>query len=231
MARLFITGDTHGENDNKEIVRWDKLMRGELTKKDVLIIAGDFGFIWADEGMDPAEEYWMEWFHEREWTTCFVDGNHENHDRLDALPIVDKFNGKVGRVNDSVFHLRRGEIYRISGKDVLTIGGAISIDKHLRTDGISWWEQEEINQEEKQRALFNIKRFGYKVDIVVTHACPTSLVFATCGMSTKKCATSKFLEQIAGQLEYNEWYFGHMHVDKKLGKFRALFNDIVEITT
>jgi hypothetical protein len=74
---------------------------------------------------------------ERPWTTLVVDGNHDNHDRLNQLPVEEKFGGKVGVIADSIYHLKRGEIYQIQDKKILSFGGAESIDKLSRIEGIT----------------------------------------------------------------------------------------------
>lgn len=54
-----------------------------------MIVCGDFGLIW-DMKPSRAEEYWMKWLSEKPWITLFVDGNHENFDRLKNYPITEE---------------------------------------------------------------------------------------------------------------------------------------------
>lgn len=57
-----------------------------MNRDDCTIICGDFGGLWADT---PAEAYWLDCLEEKPFTTLFVDGNHENFDRLtDFLEMV-----------------------------------------------------------------------------------------------------------------------------------------------
>ena len=58
------------------------------------------------------------------FTTLFVDGNHENFDRLYSYPIIEWHGGKVHKINSSIFHLMRGEIYEIDNKKIFAFGGA-----------------------------------------------------------------------------------------------------------
>ena len=44
----------------------------ELTRDDVAIVAGDFGFVWNDSNTD---RYWLDWSESKTWTTCFVLGD------------------------------------------------------------------------------------------------------------------------------------------------------------
>lgn len=52
-----------------------------MTKDDYVIICGDFGGVW-DEG--KMETVLLDWLDSKSFTTLFVDGNHENFDRLYA---------------------------------------------------------------------------------------------------------------------------------------------------
>ena len=117
MNRIFVCGDLHGgaAGDLGKLTS-DKFPEGkELTKDDYVIVAGDFGFIWDTNMSLKPEKYWHKWFIDKPWTTLFVDGNHENFDRIDQLKTKEMFGGKVGIVNESIFHLRRGEVYIING--------------------------------------------------------------------------------------------------------------------
>lgn len=70
---IYITGDTHGPIDIHKLNKryFDD---STLTKKDYLIICGDFGLVWDNS---PEEKYWLDWLNEKNYTTLFVDGNHE----------------------------------------------------------------------------------------------------------------------------------------------------------
>ena len=58
---IFITGDTHGDftRFKKEIFR----EQAGLTKKDCVIIRGDFGSVWNGSA---EERYWLDWLEEVE---------------------------------------------------------------------------------------------------------------------------------------------------------------------
>ena len=100
---IILTGDTHGALDI------DKLMPEffpfkNLTKKDYVIILGDFGFIW-NRIQDTRERNWLKWFDDLPWTTLFIDGNHENHPRLAEFPEEIWHKGRTHRISESVYHL------------------------------------------------------------------------------------------------------------------------------
>lgn len=94
-----------------------------MTKNDYVIICGDFGGVW--DGSNE-EKYWTKWLKSKNFTTLFIDGNHENFETLYNLPTVE-FGGSIAhKVDDGIYHLIRGEVYNIDGKKFFVFGGASS---------------------------------------------------------------------------------------------------------
>ena len=101
---IFVTGDCHG--DFRKFSTESFPEQKEMTKDDIVIICGDFGAIWDCDGISRFESYWLNWLDEKPFTTVFVDGNHENFDRLTSeFEIVDFHGGKAHKLNNSVYHL------------------------------------------------------------------------------------------------------------------------------
>lgn len=225
---LFITGDTHGgANESKLNARYFPNYK-ECTKEDYVIIAGDFGYVWDNSSK---EVHLREVLNRRKFTTLFIDGNHENFDLLDTYPIVEKFGGKVRQIDTSIFQLLRGEVYNIGGKSIFTFGGASSIDKVYRQEGISWWSSELPSNAEIENALNNLEKVNYKVDIVVTHTCRSSLLPVAIGGINKygEDICNKFFEEIHSKLEYKLWCCGHFHKDLQQGKDILLYDKVINV--
>lgn len=223
MGRIFVCGDIHHENDIAKIQPQNFTIQKDLTKEDVLIVAGDWGGIWYH---DYRNENLLEWWESRNFTTLVVDGNHENHFLISKLPIIDKFGGKVRKVSDSVFIAERGEIYTINGKKILTLGGADSIDKHLRIKDFDWWEQESITQKDFNNALDNLKKYDFSIDYIISHT-GGSEVCRQLGFTPT--ISDYFLDKILTISIYKKHYLGHYHLDKLIDKSRILYDDIIEI--
>lgn len=119
---MFVTGDCHG--DYRRFNTKNFPQQKEMTKEDYVIICGDFGY-WLPS---REREFEMDELENRSFTTLFVDGNHEDYDSLNALPVEEWNGGKVHKVRDSVIHLMRGQYYSIAGKTVFAFGGAASHD-------------------------------------------------------------------------------------------------------
>lgn len=230
---IYLTGDTHGEMSIKRLshIKWDE---GKyLTKDDYVIVAGDFSLIFHPE-QTPIEKYWLKWLDQKPWTTLFVDGNHENFWKLYQYPVEDKFEGKVGRISDNIYHLRRGEVYIINNKKILTFGGALSIDKVYRMEGISWWAEEIPSYKEMDHCLDNLEKYKYSVDIIIAHTCPFFIVPIVlrfiCGFESKEIdPTTKMLEHIVTTTTFENYYCGHWHIDLDYSKYSFVYERILQI--
>jgi len=231
MNKVYITGDTHGDPVTRLSTK--NFPEGkELTKDDYVIVAGDFGVIWSNEP-SKRERYITKWLKEKPWTTLFIDGNHENHARLLDLPIEEMFGGKVGVVQSGIYHLKRGELYLIGDKTFFCFGGAYSWDRWHRELGLTYWDEEIPNNKEMEYGLQQMESVDYKVDYIITHAAPKCLIeilgFSKSPPDGTEDTTCKYLDHIANCSTFKKWYFGHMHVNKDMGKFKCLFEDIDEI--
>ena len=226
---IYITGDTHGEIDIGKLGSKNFPQGNSLTKDDYVIICGDFGFIWNSKE-DNTERYWMKWFQNKPWTTLFVDGNHERFTRLNNYPVSGWHGGKVHKINDSVIHLMRGQVFNIDNKSIFTFGGAESHDKEYRLDGISWWKEEIPNYKEVQEALDNLERVNNKVDIILTHTCPHIFSYQMIHEISKD-PVENMLDEFYNNVEYKKWFFGHWHIDKEFDdKHICLYDKIYPLT-
>lgn len=130
---IFATGDIHGDPTRFSTDSFPE--QKEMTKDDYVIVLGDFGLVWNVGEESKTEKHWLDWLEKKPFTTLFVDGNHENYDRLNAYPVEEWHGGKVQKIRPSVIHLMRGEIYDIDGAKCFAFGGAPSHDiQGLATD-------------------------------------------------------------------------------------------------
>ena len=215
----LLTGDTHGD-----IISRLKCLK---KQKGYVIVLGDFGLLW-NGGKD--EKFTIDWLNKQTFITLFVDGNHENHDMIDALETVDMFDSSAGKVSDNIFHLKRGNVYNIDGKKFLSFGGAASIDYDMRTPGKSWWPQEVATYRDFNNAIFNLEKVDYKIDYIVSHTCPESIT-SVFGEKIIDDPTSLMLEELDKLCSYKKLFFGHWHVDQEIGdKYHALYKTIKELS-
>ena len=227
MSRVFICGDTHGD------LTWSKLNSKnfptgkELTRDDYVIICGDFGGVWGDEDQD---NYILNWYESKPWTTLFVDGNHENHDLLDSYPVSEWHGGKVHFVRPNIIHLMRGQIFTINGATFFTMGGAESTDKYLREEGESWWAREMPSDEEYEEAIANLEKVGQQVDIIISH-CASDSIEARLLYDPWHNKLTNFFEVISTTVAYAKWFCGHYHTDTSFEDMDmyVLYNTVIEL--
>ncbi len=154
---IYITGDTHIPIDIQKLSAKRFPLQKEMAKSDYVIICGDFGGVWDKSN---EERYWIDWLKKKNFTTLFVDGNHENFDMLYNLPTEEFCGGTVHKVDEGIYHLIRGEAYNIDGKSIFILGGASSHDKKWRTEGKNWWKEELPSAGEFEKAK---KRYQYTI--------------------------------------------------------------------
>ena len=223
---IFVTGDTHANIDIGKLSVKNFPKQKDLSKSDYLIVCGDFGLVWDGSAR---EIWWQDWLTEKNFTTLWIDGNHENFDILREFPLTEKFGGFVREIAPDIFHLDRGQVLTIDGKKIFVMGGARSHDMEYRTEHISWWEQEMPNRQEMERAIESLDRNNWKVDYVLTHCAPRSVQSMLSEWYENDPLVS-FLERIKQDLDFKHWYFGHYHQDKQINdKFTVLYNTIVPI--
>ena len=69
-------------------------------------------------------------------------------------------------------HLPRGTRWSWWGKRFMALGGATSVDRHMRTENVSWWSGEELSEADIEHAS---RDDGTPVDVVFAHDCPTGV--------------------------------------------------------
>lgn len=223
---IYVTGDTHIPIDIGKLNTSNFPQQKTMTKNDYVIICGDFGGIWSG-GKDDA--YWLKWLKEKPFTTLFVDGNHENFNLLNQYPVTEWNGGLVHVINDSIIHLMRGQVFTIDGLKFFTMGGALSIDKARRKEGVSWWKEELPTHQEFETALDNLEKHSWTVDYVLSHT--TSLRNMEEMVYIKESTSlNTFFERLEERLVFNHWFFGHFHTDRTLReKYTCLYQAVIPI--
>lgn len=229
---IVVTGDLHREYDIRKL---DEIA-GISKVPSVVLIAGDFGGIWFDGSEDDNGVFQIS-----EKDAAFINrlsqypfkiisclGNHENYDVINRLPRTSAYGGKVIRLSDNVELLDRGYVYTIEGYNILSIGGAMSMDRIYRQEHISFWMDEVISSDDIQRAFTQLKIFKNKVDFVLTHTCPLSVLEyelnnskddnyeAKIKFALENDPSAKLLDKVKDQILFRTWYYGHFHIDKKI---------------
>ena len=137
---FFATGDTHA--NFRRFSKKNFPEQEQMTRDDIVFIAGDFGGIWTPSSPSPfiaeqnrtkwlkSENYELDVLAKRNPTFCYVLGNHENWNRYDSdeFPIVDFYGGKAHKIRENVYQLMNGYVFNFDGYTVYAFGGASSHD-------------------------------------------------------------------------------------------------------
>lgn len=156
-------------------------------------------------------------------------------------------------IRPSILHLMRGETFRIDGSSVFAFGGASSHDisdgilqkenwkeeakkldrrgKYMyRIDGLSWWKEELPSDKEMQNGLENLEKTGNRVDYIITHSPPASIIALLGFGAYKQDILTEYLEDIRCTIDYNYWFMGHMHMNGRFTKQDfLLYEQIVRV--
>jgi len=226
---IYITGDTHIPIDIRKLSSANFPKQKELTKSDYVIVCGDFGGIW--DGSNE-ERYWLKWLESKNFTTLFVDGNHENHVMLVEQYKAEEYcGGKAHRIMPSIYHLMRGAVFILDGKKFFAMGGASSHDKIYRKENKSWWPQELPSEDEYQSAFNSLDTHNWMVDYIITHCAPDSIQDKLSSYYEHDKLTSFFEYSIKPNCSYRKWFFGHYHTDTAVdNKHICLYQNIIEIS-
>lgn len=151
--RIAFVGDVHGNTSYIRSLR-KPLKHFEV---DLVIQVGDMGILWEHENPDDCPVVDAVKSLDTGW--WFIDGNHDNHPNL----------RKVGEdITDRIKYIKRGSIKDIDGLKFGFLGGAYSIDKDYRIEGVDWWPEEQPTREEAEPLI------GADLDVLVTHDIPSS---------------------------------------------------------
>lgn len=227
-GNTYVCGDLHGVFDKEQFTYLP-----DFKEEDTIIVCGDFGFL-KKPSQRKSEIRGLENLTNdvNGATILFVEGNHENFERLDNLKSEYMYGNEVGKVNDKIFHLKRARPYKICGKSIFTFGGATSVDRMYRKEKNNWWCKEVPSEVEIELGLSVVCH--EKFDYIITHTCPSSVRRK---LKTKKtynlyCYTEKTLDKIKYCLngDFDKWYFGHFHTDEIIeNKYRVLYKDIIKL--
>ncbi|KJL30497.1 metallophosphoesterase [Microbacterium oxydans] len=92
-------------------------------------------------------------------------GNHEQWDEI--TPLLEQHSGEAVKVSELTWILPRPARLTIGGRSVLSLGGASSVDRESRQEGLTWWPDEAITDTQVAEAIA-----GGPADLMLTHESP-----------------------------------------------------------
>lgn len=194
-----------------------------ISKKqpDILIVCGDFGY-WPNLIEEKVSYGWggISSKYVKKETNClakikpgktkiyWICGNHEDHNSLNKYQ-----DGKIHELEKNIFFCSRGSSLTLpDGRNILFIGGACSIDKNRRTEGVDWFREETISNKDYDKAISH-----EKIDIVISHTAPKYFApdLMNGNMAKIYDPSCIALDGIHDKYRPSLWYFGHWHFFKE----------------
>jgi len=164
VNRILLVGDTHANAE------WTCRVIDRAARLDVDLVLqlGDFGY-WPNfqHGryfMDMVEQSLGEY----DIPLWFIDGNHEDHLSLKSVECTTE----PVPITDHVTYVPRGTRWVWGDTRWLAIGGATSVDRFLRREGVDWFAQEALSVAQEAA----IADAGQS-DVVVAHDAPWGVPF------------------------------------------------------
>ena len=219
---VYITGDMHGDLSRFKDPVFKKMKAG-----DVLIVCGDFGFIWDGSRQ---EQMALRKLREKPFTIAFVDGCHENFDILEHRFRTVRWRGGMAHlIAPNIFHMMRGEIFTIDDRTFFAFGGGHSQDFEFRQAPATGGSGNSHAQ--RDSPCHPQSKFARcKVDYIITHEPPASLKDCLGVDMQQRLEIHTFFEDIIKQCEYRKWFFGKCHMDRFIPmKFYAMFEDVLPV--
>lgn len=173
--RILFAGDSHHDAAH---IRW-VVDAAHERGCDAIVSVGDLGY-W------PRYSYGQEFMStltarltKRGIDLYFVEGNHEDfeelldpeHPEIGPFRLVEPATRADGR--GGVWHIPRGARWDWQGVRFLGLGGAFSIDKDERIQGVDWFPEETITMGQVWQTL----ETPGETDILVAHDCPHGVMF------------------------------------------------------
>lgn len=224
---VYVTGDMHGDLERL----YDKEFR-KLKKGDVLLVCGDFGYIFDGS---KTEKQVVKYLATRKFVTAFVEGTHDNLDTIYRCRTTVWKGGMVHRIKGNLLHLMRGQIFNIDGYSFFTFGGGESIDKDMRVESGRWWRDEEATPSEMADGARVLYEAGCNVDFIITHEPPSlvkSAMLLRRGDTDRVNKLNGYLEEIGRSCNFGHWYFGSLHEDRVITEHHTcVFEKVLPVIT
>jgi 3-oxoacid CoA-transferase subunit A len=221
MAYIYLMGDIHG--DWKPVQNFYQRNPKIQENENVLILLGDAGLNFYFNKRDEEFKTKLSKF---PFTYFVIRGNHEERPSICAAKNPDEWHTElyfdnVVYVENKYPYIKYASdipaVYNINGYRTIIFPGAFSVDKYRRlANNWSWFETEQMTEDEMKLGRDLAKKFNYKFDLVLSHTCPsifepTDLFLSHVDQSMVDRSMERYLNEMEYNLDYHAWAFGHFH--------------------
>jgi UDP-2,3-diacylglucosamine pyrophosphatase LpxH len=215
---MIFIGDVHNQ-----LIKFKEFIISQQIKNTVLIQVGDFGVGFRGTGNYDELNALLE---KMRLMLYVCRGNHDNPACFQP-ELFDSWS-RIKFVPDYT-------LLTLEKKKVLFIGGSISVDRKVLTEGDNWWPEERVNYN-----IDKIRELGKGVDIVVSHTAPQQFSPQTVGemvynyveedpnLLTDLRFERYYMQQMCDELVLLNkdrakrmlWFYGHFH-HSALGMYKS----------
>lgn len=226
---VYITGDIHGDVSR---VR-EMVTKYTITSEDTIVLLGDVGMNYY--GNKHGDRHRKKKLNSFGIKILCIHGNHEMRPESLITYREDQWHDGTVYVEEEFPNLlfaKDGEVYDLEGCKAIAIGGAYSVDKWYRLQrDLHWFPDEQPSGEIKTRVERKLEDLGWQIDTVLTHTCPFRYIpqeafLGGIDQSTVDNNTELWLDTIVEKLDYQSWYCGHWHIEKRIDKMHFLFQSV-----
>lgn len=198
MKPIYVYGDSHGE--------WTEMLI-KISEFDLrncyLIHVGDIGIGFSDKEKEIGKMNYLNGIFEYMGISFIgIAGNHDNPEYFKGI--------QFSHIELLPSYTQR----EINGLNFLFIGGAVSIDRGNRTEGLDYWKGEEIIPPPN-----NLIQSGITPDVIISHDCPLEVGFTTHNLydapgnpvKTDVIKGRQILSDIWAKYPPKKWFYGHYH--------------------
>lgn len=191
--KILVVGDIHAKFEQF-------LEELNMLKPNMVISTGDFGF-W------PSKYDLQGIFESNQIPIYFCDGNHEDHEALLELCDESGENDMV-EIAHNLYYMTRGSTLKLpDGQVVLFVGGARSIDRDCRLEGVNYFPEEELDFD-----VLDKLDCVSDVDIVISHTKPSGI---DVGIDCDYDPSMEVLDEAFEMFHPSQWFFSHFHTYAK----------------
>ena len=231
-ALVAVAGDWHGATSWAQHAIQYARFKGATH----MVQVGDFG-LWPG----PAGIQFLEGVNEaceqNDIDLMWLPGNHEDYDQIAEIELSDDPMPVMGRFS-RIRYLTRGARWQWWGKNFMALGGAVSVDRHRRTDGVDYWPAEELTDQDVDVA----NKTPHGMDVIFSHDCPQGVSIPGIGPDAKAPPGSGWpadamhdsqksrikLRRVWSVHRPQVWFHGHFHCEYEfwLGQTKFLGLDM-----
>lgn len=189
---MYIISDIHGD-----VNTFLKLMSKKPLQEKEVVLLGDVGYGFPEFDVDRFNDFLLRNSH---ISFYIIQGNHDNADCMNTyMHNVWYITTESGAI-----------VHHIDNNSVIMIPGALSYDKNLRVPGLSWWENEQLSEEQLAESI----KLATSCDIILSHDAPLQQYFMFFP-ETKTSMTNRALDTLLFSLIRENknitWVHGHLH--------------------